>query len=74
MKVSVDVSTKNLDAALSAFKLAIESGAVSVRLNSSEDYDTKKFEYVNLTFEADHTSVAIAKLDDGPFERDSSDL
>lgn len=46
----------------------------SVRLNSNEDYGTKKFENVNLIFEADHTSVVISKLDDGPFVKDSSDL
>ena len=74
MIVSVDVYTKDLDAAPAAFKLAIESGATNVRLNSNEDYDTKKFENVNLMFEADHTSVAISKLDDGPFVKDSSDL
>jgi hypothetical protein len=74
MIVNVDVYTKDLDAALAAVKLAIESGATSVRLNSNEDYDTKKFENVNLMFEADHTSVAISKLDGGPFVKDSSDL
>jgi hypothetical protein len=43
MKVSVDVYTKDVDAALVAFKAAIESGATDVRLNSSEDYDTRAF-------------------------------
>jgi hypothetical protein len=74
MIVSVDVYTKDVDAALAAFKLAVDSGASNVRLNSSEDYETKKFEYLNLMFEADHTSVAISNLDGGPFVRDSSDL
>lgn len=74
MIVSVDVYTKDLDAALAAFKLAIESRATSVRLSSNEDYSTKKFENVNLMFEADHTSVAISKLDGGKFVKDSSDL
>lgn len=74
MIVSVDVYTKDVDAALAAFKLAIESGATNVRLSSNEDYDTKKFENLNLMFEADHTSAAISKLDEGPFVKDSSDL
>lgn len=74
MIVSVDVYTKDVNAALAAFKLAVESGAISIRLHSSEDYDTKKFEYVNLMFEANHTSGAISNLDDGPFAKSSSDL
>lgn len=74
MIVSVDVYTKDVDSALAAFKLAVESGATNVRLNSNEDYDTKKFENLNLMFDADHTSAAISKLDEGPFVKDSSDL
>ena len=74
MKVSVDVYTKNIDAALDAFKFAIEAGATSVRLVSNENYETKKFEYVNLTFEDDHRSDSINRLDNGPFSRDVSDL
>jgi len=74
MKVSVDVYTKDVDAALEAFKLAIEEGATDVRLNSSEDYNTKIFEYLNLMFDADHTSSAISHLDDGPFVKDTDDL
>ena len=74
MKVSVDVYTKDLDAALAAFKLALESGATDIRLNSSEDYSTKEFEYLNFMFEADHTSVAISALDNGPFSKNTDDL
>lgn len=74
MKVSVDVYSKDVDAATAAFKLAIEEGATDVRLNSSEDYDTKQFEYVNLMFEVEHDSVAISSLDDGPFAKDYSDV
>lgn len=74
MKVSVDVYTKDIDAALAAFKLAVESGATDVRLSSSEDWDTKTFEHLNLTFEADHRSAAISKLDEGPFVKDTDDL
>jgi len=74
MKVSVDVYTKDVEASLAAFKQAVESGATDVRLNSSEDWETKEFEYLNLSFEAEHTSEAIATLDDGPFVKDSNDL
>ena len=70
MKVSVDVYTKNIDAALAAYKRAIEDGATDVCLNSSEDYETKEFEYVNLRFEIDHTAEVIGSLDDGPFSKD----
>lgn len=74
MKVSVDVYTKDIDAGLGAFKAALEAGATDVRLNSSEDYDTKEFEYLNLMFDADHTSHAVSQLDDGPFAKDTDDL
>ena len=74
MKVSVDVYTKDIDAALAAFKLAIETGATEVRLSSSEDWDTKAFEHLNLCFEADHRSEAISNLDEGPFVKDSDEL
>lgn len=74
MKVSVDVYTKDIDAALAAFKLAVESGATDVRLTSSEDWDTKAFEHLNLCFEVDHRSKAISNLDDGPFVKDTDDL
>ena len=74
MKVSVDVHTKDINAGLAAFKSALESGAVDVRLSSNHDFDTKEFENLNLMFEADHNSDAISKLDEGPFARDPSDL
>ena len=74
MKVSVDVYTKDVEAALSAFKSALESGAIEVNLRSYEDYDTKEFESLNLSFEADNQSEAITSLDAGPFVRNSSDL
>lgn len=74
MKVSVDVYTKDIDAALEAFKIAIEVGATDIRLNSSEDYDTNEFEYLNLMFEADHSSSAISHLDNGSFAKDHGDL
>ena len=74
MKVSVDVYTKDVEAALLAFKIALENKATDVRLNSSENYESKEFEYLNLMFEADHTSEAISNLDDGKFKKDSDDL
>lgn len=74
MKVSVDVYTKNVDAALEAFKIAIESGATDIRLHSSEDYQTKKLEYLNLMFDAEHSSAAISHLDNGHFSKDTGDL
>ena len=74
MKVSIDVYTKDLDAALQAFKLAIENGAINVRLQSNEDYRTKEFENLNLMFDAEHSSSAISYLDDGPFVRDTDEL
>ena len=74
MKVSVDVYSKDVDAALAAYKLAIETGATDVRLNSSEDWDSKEFDHVNLMFDAEHTSEAIAALDNGPFAKDTDDL
>ena len=74
MKVSVDVYTKDVDAGLAAFKLALDSGATDAQLRSNEDWETKKFESLNLMFEADNKSEAISNLDNGPFVRDVSDL
>ncbi len=74
MKVSIDVYTKDVNAALEAFKIAIEGGATNVRLHSSEDYYGKKLEYINLMFDADHSSSSISHLDDGPFVQDTDDL
>ena len=74
MKVSVDVYTKDVDAGLAAFKLTLESGATDAQLRSNEDWETKKFESLNLMFEADNTSEAITSLDNGPFARDVADL
>ena len=70
MRVSVDVYTKDIDAGMAAFRKAIDEGATDVQLRSNEDWDTKKFECLNLMFEADHKSEALAQLDDGPFSRD----
>ena len=74
MKVSVDVYTKDVDAGIAAFRKAIESGATDAQLRSNEDWETKKFESLNLMFEADNKSEAISSLDDGPFVRDVVDL
>ena len=70
MRVSVDVYTTDIEAGMAAFKLALESGATDVQLRSNEDWDSKKFESLNLMFEADHKSAALAQLDDGPFSRE----
>jgi hypothetical protein len=59
---------------LKAFKVALEEGATDVRLHSSEDYDTKKLEYFNLIFDADHSSSAISHFDDGLFSKGTRDL
>ena len=74
MKVSVDVYTKDIDAALKAFEIAFKQGAKGVSLSSSENYETNEFEYLNLMFEAEHTSSAIPHLDDGPFTSERRDL
>ena len=74
MKVRVDVYTKNVDAALSAFKTAIEDGATNVGLDSSENYETNKFEYLNLSFMAEHTSESISELDNGLFSPDRDEM
>lgn len=74
MKVSVDVYTKDIDAGIAAFKAALDSGATDVQLRSNEDWETKKFEDLNLMFEADNQSEAITSLDNGPFKRDRGDL
>ena len=68
MKVSIDVYTKDIEAALNAFKQALENGATNIRLNSSEDYETKKFQYLNLMFETDHSAAILDDLDKGPFK------
>jgi len=70
MRVSVDVYTTDIDAGMAAFKLALESGATDVQLRSNEDWDTKKFESLNLMFEADNKSEAINQLDNGKFTKD----
>jgi len=70
MRVSVDVYTTDVEAGMAAFKLALESGATDVQLRSNEDWDTKKFESLNLMFEADNKSEAINQLDNGKFTKD----
>ncbi|GEM_PF-1770351 len=74
MIVSIDVYTKDIDAALAAFKVAVQNGATNVQLRSNEDWDTKKFENLNLMFDADHKSAAVEQLDSGPFVKDTDDL
>ena len=70
MRVSVDVYTSDVEAGMAAFKLALENGATDVQLRSNEDWETKKFESLNLMFEADNKSDAINQLDNGKFTKD----
>tara|TARA_A100001015_G_scaffold103474_1_gene114864 strand:+ start:4912 stop:5133 length:222 start_codon:yes stop_codon:yes gene_type:complete len=72
MKISVEVYSQDIDASLNAFKDAFNSGAVRVFLRSSHDYDTGKFEYLNLRYDADHNNEALARLEKGPFQEDTS--
>ena len=74
MKVSIDVYTKDIDAALVAFKKAVSEGATDVALRSSENYETNEFEYLNLSFVAEHSSDAIPSLDNGSFSKDWDNL
>ena len=74
MKVSVDVYTKDIKAGTEAFQAALAAGATDVRLQSNEDWETKKFEHLNLMFEVDHSNAVMNILDAGPFVKDSSDL
>jgi len=74
MKVAVDVYTKDVDAALAAFRSAVDAGATDVRLFSVEDYESKQLEHLNLTFDADHTAEVIGQLDHGPFKKYADEL
>ncbi len=74
MIVRVDVYTKDVDAALSAFKAAFETGASYISLSSSDDRDARVVRNFNLTFEAEHNSKAISDLDNGPFNIDPEKL
>ena len=62
MKVSVDVYTKDVEAGLAAFKLALDSGATDAQLRSNEDWETKKFESLNLMFKQTITAMQLAIL------------
>ena len=70
MKVNAHVYTKDIEAALNAFKQALENGATDISLHSSEDYETKKFQYLSLMFETDHSDAILDDLDKGPFKHD----
>lgn len=74
MRVRIDVYSKDVDACLSIFKLAVESNASDVGLTSYEDFDTKNFLYLNLTFDVDHTSIVLEELDKGFFVTDPAQL
>ena len=72
--LTVDVYTRDVDAALAAFKAAVEAGATSVRLSSNEAWGTGVFENVNLSFEAAPGSEVASLVKRPPFVRDASDL
>ena len=75
MKVTTDVYTKDLDAALAAVRAAMEVNAVDVNLRSSEDWDTKEFEYFIFSCEVEHDSSTLFDLlDAGPFSKDYDSL
>jgi len=71
MKVTVEVYSQDVDACLEVFKKALDTGASDVCLNSNHDWDSKEFESLRLTFEADHSNEALASLDDGPFQKEA---
>jgi len=68
MKVTVVVYSQDVDACFEVFKKALDTGASEIYLGSNHDWDTKEFESLRLTFEADHSNEALASLDDGPFQ------
>ena len=68
MKVTVEVYSQDVDACFEVFKKALDTGASEIYLGSNHDWDTKEFESLRLTFEADHSNEALASLDDGPFQ------
>jgi len=74
MQVTVEVYTKDLEAALKAFKVAAEENANECVLRAVEDWGSEKIECFMLTFVADHRSKAVSQLDDGPFCKDKDDL
>ena len=74
MLVQVDVYSKDVDKSLEAFKNAFTNGARVIRLHTSEDDNTGALEYINLMFEAEHTSEAISFLDSGAFQKDRDKL
>lgn len=74
MKVLVNVFTKDVDAAVAAYKKAVECGATDVSLQSYEDYDSEEVGHFCLSFNAEHTSEGIADLDHGPFVSEPSNL
>ena len=70
MQVSLDIYTTEIDEIMEIFKLAIEDGAIDVRLNTEHDYHSKQLECYNLSFEIDHNSDVLNLIDDGPFYKD----
>jgi hypothetical protein len=74
MEVAVDVYTKDLEAVLEAFKSAYIANAKDIALRVNEEWNTKTFENFELSFEADHKSLAIEAVNTKEFKADANDL
>jgi hypothetical protein len=74
MQVTVEAFTKDLEAALKAFKVAAKENASDCVLSAVENWSSKDLECFTLAFAADHRSKAVSQLDDGPFFKDKDDL
>jgi hypothetical protein len=74
MRVAVDVYTTDLEAVLEAFKSAYIANAKDINLRVNEEWNTKIFENFELTFEADHKSLAIEAVSNDNFKADATEL
>ena len=75
MKVNVTVFTLSLQAALEGFRKVADENGYGINMHSQEDYQTKKFEYYCLSFDAPHDSEALAWLHNSEdFKEDTDDL
>lgn len=72
--LTIDVYTKDVDAACAAFKAAVVAGATNVRISSNEAWGTRTFENINLTFDAAPVSSVASLVKRPPFVRDPSEL
>lgn len=75
MKISIDVYTKDIDAALDAFRVASASGR-ELCLTSNHDYNDGTFENYNFRVEVDHLQATelLEMLDNGQYSADVNDL